>query len=70
MPGQYVWIFGQPATDSYVHVPNSNITVTNCTDGVQWLWIVLRDCVYDGQGVASDIFGLVSIAIWLLVSVP
>lgn len=50
---------------------SSNISSSNnCSDGIQWIYKVLNDCVCDGRGIASVFLGLASILIWMLVSVP
>ncbi|WAR13847.1 LAAT1-like protein [Mya arenaria] len=49
-------------------VPPSNIS-DNCSQGVQWIYHVLQDCVYDAQGIASEILGLASIVTWMIVSI-
>ncbi|KAK3104476.1 hypothetical protein FSP39_003011 [Pinctada imbricata] len=53
-----------------VAVPASNVTDTNCSTGVQFIYKVLGDCVTDTKGILSDAFGIASIAFWIIVSVP
>ena len=47
-----------------------NITNSNCSDGVQWIYHILNDCVTDGKGIASEVLGLASLFTWMLVSIP
>lgn len=48
----------------------TNITNNNCSDGIQWIYKILSDCVWDANGIASEVLGLASILTWMLVSVP
>ncbi|KAL4221181.1 PQ loop repeat-containing protein 2 [Mactra antiquata] len=48
----------------------SMILTNNCTDGVQWIYNILSDCVWDEQGIASEVLGLASIVTWMIVSIP
>lgn len=50
--------------------PAANVTSNNCSDGVQWIYHILKDCVRDSRGVASEILGLASILTWMVVSIP
>ncbi|CAG5135960.1 unnamed protein product [Candidula unifasciata] len=60
---------GQPFADGYItHKNASNITI--CPFGVQWIWTVLGDCVSSPQEQASAYLGLISLAIWMMVSLP
>ena len=64
MPLQPVWA---------IHLldgPVSNVTDNNCSDGVQWIYKVLNDCVWDARGIASEVLGLASILTWMIVSIP
>ena len=47
-----------------------NITGNNCSDGVQWIYKILNDCVWDGRGIASEVLGIASILTWMIVSIP
>lgn len=64
MPLQPVW--GIHLQDS----PPINITGNNCSDGVQWIYKILNDCVWDGWGIASEVLGIASILTWMIVSIP
>ena len=64
MPWQPLW--ATPLRDD----PASNVTDGNCSNGVQWIYKALNDCVYDGQGIASEVLGLASILTWMIVSIP
>lgn len=64
MPLQPVWA---------IHLqdgPVDNVTDNNCSDGVQWIYKVLNDCVWDARGIASEALGLASIVTWMIVSIP
>ncbi|CAC5355549.1 PQLC2 [Mytilus coruscus] len=65
MPHLYPWLLGGHHYDT-IH----NLTKGNCSDGVQWLYVLLGDCVTNSNEYASDIFGLLSIALWVFVSTP
>ncbi|KAK3598298.1 hypothetical protein CHS0354_010274 [Potamilus streckersoni] len=41
-----------------------------CAGGIQWIYKLLSDCVTDGWGITSVVFGLTSILIWMIVSFP
>ncbi|XP_041377955.1 lysosomal amino acid transporter 1 homolog [Gigantopelta aegis] len=43
---------------------------TNCSDGIQWIWKVMQDCVYNTHGEVSTILGLLSIVTWMCVGIP
>ena len=59
----------QPVFVPYVG-EETNITTYNCSDGIQWIYKVLNDCVRDGRGIASEVLGLASILTWMVVSIP
>ncbi|XP_063410863.1 lysosomal amino acid transporter 1 homolog [Mytilus trossulus] len=65
MPHLFPWLLGGHHYDS-IH----NLTKGNCSDGVRWLYVLLGDCVTNSNEYASDIFGLLSIALWVFVSTP
>lgn len=65
MPGLYLWLHGGNFYDDI-----NKTTIDNCSDGVQWLHVLLGDCVRDAQEYASDIFGFLSILLWVFVSTP
>jgi hypothetical protein len=48
----------------------NNVTSTNCSSGIQWIYKVLGDCVWDAKGISSVILGLASIFAWMIVSIP
>ncbi|XP_061197222.1 lysosomal amino acid transporter 1 homolog isoform X2 [Saccostrea echinata] len=48
----------------------SNVTDTNCSTGIQWIYKVLGDCVWDTRGIVSVALGVASILFWLVVSIP
>ncbi|XP_048773865.2 lysosomal amino acid transporter 1 homolog isoform X2 [Ostrea edulis] len=48
----------------------SNVTSTNCSSGIQWIYKVLGDCVEDPKGISSVALGLASIFAWMVVSIP
>lgn len=62
-------MFGEAHWSLYVDGV-TNITDTNCSDGVRWPWVILHDCVHDDRGIASDVLGLLSLVAWLIVSLP
>ncbi|XP_021367403.1 lysosomal amino acid transporter 1 homolog [Mizuhopecten yessoensis] len=73
MPGLSPWMFGSSVDhwrdwNPFENVANKSHPNNNCS--VQWPWLILRDCVHDNQGVASDILGLVSLVSWMIVSIP
>lgn len=49
---------------------NVNITGDNCSYGIQWIYKILNDCVWDAQGIASEALGIASILTWMTVSIP
>ncbi|KAK6174831.1 hypothetical protein SNE40_013401 [Patella caerulea] len=50
--------------------PSSNVTNSNCSNGVQWIWTVMGDCVVTDNQIASTYFGLGSIVVWMLCGIP
>lgn len=42
----------------------------NCTDGIQWIWVVFRQCAVSPQEIVAVTFGLLSTTIWLVFSIP
>ncbi|CDI98733.1 PQ loop repeat containing protein 2 [Echinococcus multilocularis] len=42
----------------------------NCTDGIQWIWIVFRQCAVSPQEIVAVTFGLLSATIWVVFAVP
>ncbi|KAL5108661.1 Lysosomal amino acid transporter 1 [Taenia crassiceps] len=42
----------------------------NCTDGIQWIWIVFRQCAVSSQEIVAVTFGLLSTIIWVVFAVP
>lgn len=58
-----------PWTSLFVGAP-ANITSANCSDGVQWIYHVLNDCVRDSRGIASEVLGVASLLTWMVVSIP
>jgi hypothetical protein len=65
MPGLYLWLHGGNLYDD-----TNKTTIDNCSDGVQWLHVLLGDCVKDAHGYASDIIGFLSILLWVFVTTP
>lgn len=62
-----------PIVDAYFHVLTSdvsNVTDTNCSNGIQWIYKVLGDCVWEPKGIASVALGLASMVFWMVVSIP
>lgn len=49
---------------------DGNLTSTNCSHGVQWIYHILQDCVWEGKGIASEVLGLASLVTWMGVSLP
>ena len=66
MPGLYLWILGGNRIDNLTNTTGSS----NCSDGVRWLYVLLGDCVVNDLGYASDIFGILSILLWVMVATP
>lgn len=64
MPWQPIWAI-QLQNDLDV-----NVTDNNCSNGVQWIYKGLNDCVYDARGIASEALGIASILTWMIVSIP
>lgn len=64
MPLQPLWAIHLQDT------PPVNITGNNCSNGVQWIYKILNDCVWDGRGIASEALGIASIVTWMIVSIP
>lgn len=62
MPWQPLYVYNVGAT--------ANISSNNCSDGVQWIYKILNDCVWNGRGIASEVLGLASILTWMIVSIP
>ncbi|KAJ8320895.1 hypothetical protein KUTeg_002482 [Tegillarca granosa] len=71
MPGLYLWIF-----DESHHLKSNNYELSNgtvngtCSDGIQWVWHILGDCITDVKGVVSLVFGIASILTWMVVTIP
>lgn len=62
-----------PIGDAYFHILTSdasNVTDTNCTHGIQWIYKALGDCVWEPKGISSVALGLASIVFWMVVSIP
>lgn len=47
-----------------------NGTKSNCSNGVQWIYRMLNDCVWDAKGIASEFLGMASLVMWIIVCVP
>ncbi len=72
MPAQYGWsIYYDPSQlgDIAANISNSSYDA-NCTGGVQWVWVLMRDCVDNWQGQASAVLGLLSMLLWMIVGFP
>ncbi|KAJ8311866.1 hypothetical protein KUTeg_010580 [Tegillarca granosa] len=37
-----------------------------CSDGIQWVWHILGDCITDEKGVVSLVFGIASLLTWMI----
>ncbi|XP_071110301.1 lysosomal amino acid transporter 1 homolog [Haliotis cracherodii] len=66
MPPQYGWIIH--SLSNYEGSSSNNFT--NCSDGVQWVWVLMADCVHDWRGQASAVLGLLSMLLWMIVGIP
>lgn len=42
----------------------------NCTQGVQWIWIVFRECAVTPKEITAVSFGLISAFIWIVFAFP
>ncbi|VDK39442.1 unnamed protein product [Taenia asiatica] len=42
----------------------------NCTDGIQWIWVVFRQCAVSPQEIVAVTLGLLSTTIWVVFAVP
>lgn len=42
----------------------------NCTEGVQWIWIVLRQCAISPREVIAVVFGFISVLVWIVFAIP
>lgn len=45
-------------------------TPSNCSHGVQWIWLIMGQCVVDTKGLVAMSFGLLSLVCWIIVSLP
>ncbi|VDN95932.1 unnamed protein product [Rodentolepis nana] len=42
----------------------------NCTQGIQWIWIVFRQCAVTPKEITAVSFGLISACIWIVFAFP
>lgn len=42
----------------------------NCTQGIQWIWIVFRECAVTPKEITAVTFGLISAVIWIIFAIP
>ncbi|KAM3181321.1 hypothetical protein ACTXT7_014595 [Hymenolepis weldensis] len=42
----------------------------NCTEGVQWIWTVFRECAVTSKEITAVSFGLISAFIWVVFAFP
>lgn len=47
----------------------SNVIDVNCIYGIQWIYKVLGDCVWELKGIFFVVLGLVFIVFWMVVSI-
>ncbi|KAF5403850.1 hypothetical protein PHET_02736 [Paragonimus heterotremus] len=57
----------------FVPYPNwANLTPanSNCTYGIQWIWVFMGQCVMDTRGMVAMVCGFICLAAWIINGVP
>ncbi|VDD80692.1 unnamed protein product [Mesocestoides corti] len=42
----------------------------NCTQGIQWVWVILRQCAVSPKEIAGVSLGLLSAVVWIVFLIP
>ncbi|KAA3682207.1 uncharacterized protein DEA37_0014167 [Paragonimus westermani] len=55
---------------SYPNWANLTPANSNCTYGIQWIWVFMGQCVMDTRGLIAMVCGFICLAAWIINGVP